>query len=226
VPLTSTGKSRKKTAAAVGRRVFLRPPRQNDLQEMLALNRVSRRFHRGLVSPPTQPEEFSDLLKRSRRTDTACFAVCNVESGEIIGSINLSQIFLGGFRSAYLGYYVGAKFSACGYMSEAISLMLEYAFQELKLHRLEANIQPGNVASIALVTRAGFVREGYSKRYLKIDGKWRDHERWAILAEDWIPAHTSAAPAKPAAKPATAMNPSHDSPRIKHLTKRRKEFHL
>jgi ribosomal-protein-alanine N-acetyltransferase len=70
-------------------------------------------------------------------------------------------------------------------MSEALQLMLKYAFKKLKLHRLEANIQPGNAASIALVKRAGFVREGYSQRYLKVSGRWRDHERWAIIAEDW-----------------------------------------
>jgi ribosomal-protein-alanine N-acetyltransferase len=70
-------------------------------------------------------------------------------------------------------------------MTEAIQLLLRYVFADLKLHRLEANIQPGNVASIALVKRAGFVREGYSRRYLKIHGRWRDHERWAILVEDW-----------------------------------------
>jgi ribosomal-protein-alanine N-acetyltransferase len=63
--------------------------------------------------------------------------------------------------------------------------MLRYAFKQLKLHRVEANIQPENVASIALVKRAGFVNEGYSRRYLKIGGQWRDHERWAILHEDW-----------------------------------------
>jgi len=72
-----------------------------------------------------------------------------------------------------------------GYMSEGLGLILRYAFKQLKLHRLEANIQPRNRASIALVKRAGFVREGYSKRYLKVCGQWRDHERWAILSEDW-----------------------------------------
>jgi len=70
-------------------------------------------------------------------------------------------------------------------MTEAIQLMLQYAFTQLKLHRLEANIQPDNAASLALIKRACFVREGYSRRYLKICGRWRDHERWAILAEDW-----------------------------------------
>ena len=102
-----------------------------------------------------------------------------------MGSIGLSQIFHGGFRSAYVGYQIGEEFSAHGYMTEALQLVLRHAFVNLKLHRLEANIQPGNVASIALVKRAGFVKEGYSRRYLKICGRWRDHERWAILVEDW-----------------------------------------
>ena len=102
-----------------------------------------------------------------------------------MGSIALSQIFRCGFLSAYLGYQIGAEFARQGYMTEAIQLMLRYAFVDLKLHRLEANIQPGNAASVACVKRAGFVQEGYSRRYLKIGGRWRDHERWAILVEDW-----------------------------------------
>ena len=64
--------------------------------------------------------------------------------------------------------------------------MLRHAFDTLRLHRLEANIQPSNQASIALVRRAGFTREGFSRRYPKINGRWRDHERWAILREDWL----------------------------------------
>lgn len=62
-----------------------------------------------------------------------------------------------------------------------MSVVIRRAFGELKLHRLEANIQPGNVASIALVRACGFALEGYSPRYLKIGGRWRDHERWALL---------------------------------------------
>jgi ribosomal-protein-alanine N-acetyltransferase len=108
-----------------------------------------------------------------------------VADSRIIGAIIISQIFLGGFRSAYLGYYVGAQYAGQGYMTEALQLMLQHAFRKLKLHRLEANIQPDNTASLALIKRAGFVREGYSRHYLKIGGRWRDHERWAILAEDW-----------------------------------------
>jgi [ribosomal protein S5]-alanine N-acetyltransferase len=183
--MNSGDKSKLNNAAVVGERVFLRPPMRRDLEEFIALNRASARLYRGLVTPPTQPEKFDTFLKRCARADCICLLVCRIDDGAIVGSINLSQIFRGGFQNAYLGYHVGAEHCNQGHMTEAIQLLLRYAFEDLKLHRLEANIQPGNEASIALVKRAGFVREGYSRRYLKIGGRWRDHERWAIIAEDW-----------------------------------------
>jgi len=169
----------------IGTKVFLRAPAKSDLEESVALNLASRRLHRHLVYPPTTPDEFADFLERCRRADAVCCFVCRIEDGAIVGSINLSQIYGGGLQSAYLGYYVGEPFAGRRYMTEALELMLRYAFLKVRLHRLEANIQPGNVASLALVKRAGFQREGYSKNYLKIGSRWRDHERWAILAEDW-----------------------------------------
>jgi len=168
-----------------GRNVYLRHPTLEDRDEFIALNRASKRLHRGLASPPIDTEQFASLLERCGRSDMECFFVCRVEDGAIVGAINLSQIVRGAFQNAYLGYHVGEQFARRGYMTEAIELAVTYAFETLKLHRLEANIQPGNLPSIAIVKRAGFLREGYSKRYLKICGKWCDHERWAILAEDW-----------------------------------------
>jgi hypothetical protein len=96
----------------------------------------------------------------------------------------LSQIVRGAFQSAYLGYYANADHAGKGLMSEAMELILDLSFGPLALHRLEANIQPGNAPSIALARRAGFRLEGYSPRYLLIGGRWRDHERYAITAED------------------------------------------
>jgi len=185
VQVRRTSKVEIAKAAVVVRRVFLRSPTEGDLREFIALNCASTHFHRGLISPPTQPTEFVDYLGRCRRADTACFLICRTADAAIVGTINLSQIFRGGFQNAYLGYYIGAPYAGRGYMTEALKLVVKYAFADLKLHRLEANIQPGNSASIALVKRAGFSREGFSRRYLKICGRWRDHERWAIIAEDW-----------------------------------------
>jgi ribosomal-protein-alanine N-acetyltransferase len=170
-----------------GKQVFLRAPGRNDLEEFIALNRESAWFHRGLVSPPSDDTQFLEYLERCNRSDTASFFICRKTDRAIAGAINLSQIFRGGFQNAYLGYFMGASFAGKGYGTEALQLILRYAFKALQLHRIEANIQPGNVASVALVKRAGFVQEGYSRRYLKIAGKWRDHERWAIIAEDWQP---------------------------------------
>ena len=107
------------------------------------------------------------------------------QSGRLVGVVNVSNIVRRTFQSASLGYYAFAGFAGQGLMREALQRVLAHAFGPLKLHRLEANIQPDNPASLALVRRCGFVREGFSRRFLKLAGRWRDHERWAILAEDW-----------------------------------------
>ncbi|HXL46115.1 MAG TPA: GNAT family protein [Candidatus Binatia bacterium] len=170
-------------ALEVGRRVFLRAPTARDREEFLALMRVSRTALRPWIAPPASRAAFTAHLRRARRATERAFLVCRLEDRAIAGVINVSQIFHGNFQSAYLGYYAGAPFMGQGYMSEGLRLVLRHAFDTLGLHRLEANIQPRNRASIRLVRRAGFRREGFSPRYLKILGRWRDHERWAITAE-------------------------------------------
>jgi ribosomal-protein-alanine N-acetyltransferase len=185
--LASTKKSSAGTdsKSIIGKCVYLRAPQEEDCLELVALNQLSVKFHRGLVSPPRTRVEFEALLNRSRRVDTEYFLICRREDSAIVGNMNLSQIFREGFKNAYLGYYVGAPFANQGYATESIKLLLRHVFRKMKLHRIEANIQPGNIASIALVRQAGFTQEGYSRRYLKIDGRWRDHERWALTVEDW-----------------------------------------
>ena len=166
-------------------RVCLRAPRAADGAEFCRLNRASRRLHRGWVSPALSARQFVAYLARRRRPASPGFLICRTVDGVIVGGINFSEIVRGNFQSAYVGYQIGAPFARQGYMTEALALALVTAFGRLRLHRVEANIQPGNVASIALVRRAGFHREGLSRRYLKIGVRWRDHERWALLAEDW-----------------------------------------
>lgn len=156
-----------------------------DRDEILARNRASRRLHRGWVTPPTDAAAFRRWMVRCRLPTVRCFLVCRVEDDAIAGVFTLSQIVRGVFQSAYLGYYALEPFAAQGYMGEGLQLTLHQAFAAMKLHRVEANIQPENAASIVLARRAGFRLEGYSPRYLKVAGRWRDHQRWAILIDDW-----------------------------------------
>ncbi len=168
-----------------GIKLYLRYPKIEDLAEFTALNIASKKFHRGLVNPPTDKKSFTEYLKRNDSETNECLLICEIESGKIAGAVNLSQIFHGVFQNAYLGYYIGADFAGKGLMSEAIYLMLQFAFKNLKLHRVEANVQPHNLSSIAVLRKNNFTKEGFSRKYLKIGGHWRDHERWAIIFEDW-----------------------------------------
>jgi ribosomal-protein-alanine N-acetyltransferase len=163
----------------------LRAPENTDRPEFISVMRASRAFHRPWATAPTDDEAFDAYLADSRRPDFEAMLVCRRADHAILGFFNLSHITRGSLQSAYLGYAVGSTYARQGYMREGIELVLRNAFVTLRLHRVEANIQPGNQASIALARGAGFCREGFSPRYLKIGGRWRDHERWAILAEDW-----------------------------------------
>ena len=170
----------------VGPRVRLALPQESDGPELIALYRASRAFYRGLAYPFVTSEGFARYLERCRGPGSFVGLLLRRRSDAVIlGSINVSEIVRGLFQSAYLGYQIGAPFAWQGYMTEGLGLALHYAFVRLKLHRLEANIQPENRPSLALVSRLGFTCEGLSRRYLKIGGRWRDHERWALLAEDW-----------------------------------------
>jgi [ribosomal protein S5]-alanine N-acetyltransferase len=167
-----------------GARVALRRLERGDRDAFLALARESRELHRPWTYPPERPEQFDELYSRSRRDDFVCLVAVLTETGELIGVFTISQIFRGAFQSAYLGYYAHQRYAGQGYMREALEQVLDHAFGALALHRIEANIQPGNQPSIALARGAGFRLEGFSPRYLLIGGQWRDHERYAITADE------------------------------------------
>ena len=149
----------------------------------VAAVRRSRRLHRQWVSPPNTLAAFRAYLEAKRSPAHISYFV--FAQAQLVGVININEIVRGLFQSAYLGYYAFAPHQGRGYMSAGLAAVVRRAFREHRLHRLEVSIQPDNAASIALITRAGFRREGFSPRYLKIGGRWRDHERWAMTVEDW-----------------------------------------
>lgn len=175
---------------AVGEGVFLRKPAARDREEYLALRRDSARFLRRWEPRPIGTRSargFAEWVASARGGRYEKLLICRLDDGAIVGAVNLNEIVRGPAQSAYLGYWIGAAHARRGYMTEALQLALRHAFRTLGLHRVEANILPVNRASLTLVRHAGFRREGYSPRYLEIAGRWADHERGALLAEDWRP---------------------------------------
>jgi ribosomal-protein-alanine N-acetyltransferase len=166
-------------------RVVIRILEPRDGPEFIAAVRRSRKLHRPYVHPPSTVRTFQAYLVRSMKETNRTFVARLKGPGDLVGVVSVSEIVYGTFQSAYLGYYGFTPHAGKGLMSEAVRWVVEHAFRTLKLHRLEANIQPGNRASIALAKHLGFKREGFSPRYLKIGGRWQDHERWAVLREDW-----------------------------------------
>ena len=165
-------------------RVALSHPGPDDEPEFLAAMRASRSLHRPWIYPPLTPEAYRAYLARLDERKIGYLARRHSD-GALVGWANVSEIVRGGFQNAFLGYSGVAGFAGQGYMTETLQLVLRDAFMRLKLHRLEANIQPGNAASLRLAERCGFEREGFSPRYLKVGGRWCDHERWAIRRETW-----------------------------------------
>jgi [ribosomal protein S5]-alanine N-acetyltransferase len=181
--------TRKSLPVATGSRVHVRPPRRSDEAAFLRAARASRTLHANWAKAPSTRSEFTAFVKRygggSDAPAHAGFLVLRNADGALCGVFNFSEIVRSAFNSAYLGYYAFAPHAGGGLMTEGFALVLDVAFGELGLHRVEVNVQPTNRRSLALVARLQFFCEGYSRRYVKIAGRWRDHVRFAMLAEDW-----------------------------------------
>lgn len=156
-----------------------------DAAEFTARARESRALHHPWLFPPTEEEAYAVYADRLLGDPAReGFLVRERAAGDALaGFININNIVAGAFRCGALGYGAFAHASGRGLMTEAMDLVLRHAFGPMGLHRLEANVQPANTGSLALVRRAGFRLEGLSPDFLHIDGAWRDHERWAITSE-------------------------------------------
>ena len=166
-------------------RVEISTPTRKDEAEFIAAMTASADLHRPWLYPPVTSQAYREYLARLIPDRKHGFLARRVEDRALVGWLNVSDIVRGALQGANVSYGGVAAHSGQGYMSEGIRLVLDTAFRDLKLHRVEANVQPANERSLDFLRRCGFTREGYSRRYLKIGGRWRDHERFAMLAEDW-----------------------------------------
>jgi ribosomal-protein-alanine N-acetyltransferase len=181
--------------AIVGDTVVLRAPQMSDHAEWSALRESSRDF-----LTPWEPIWPADDLTRAafrrrirryaedQRSDMAYpFFIFRKLDNVLVGGLTLANIRRGCAQAGSLGYWMGAPYARQGYMTSAVSTVLPFAFGTLRLHRVEAACIPGNGASIRLLEKTGFQREGFARRYLCINGVWQDHLLFARLREDAPP---------------------------------------
>ncbi|MEY9849729.1 GNAT family N-acetyltransferase [Streptacidiphilus sp. MAP5-3] len=172
----------------IASRVELSALTLDDEEEFCALVRASVELHHPWMQLPASPEEFRAWMRRFEDGSNLGFLIRVRETGNAAGAVNINSVIRGRYQGASIGYAAFAPSAAKGYITEGIAAVMEYAFTQLRLHRLEACIQPGNKASLAVVQRLGFRFEGVSPNYLYINGDWRDHERWAATApKPWTP---------------------------------------
>ena len=171
------------SAAAAPRKspIYFRSVTSKDRRELLALTAASRELHGSWIAPPMTAHMFKVYLRRTQRDDHEGFLICHRDSNQIVGVVNVNNVVRGTFLSASLAYYAAQNHAGKGFMREGLLQVKEHLFRVVGLHRVEANIQPGNRASIALVRSCGFEFEGLSRAFLFINGAWRDHERWAAI---------------------------------------------
>lgn len=172
-------------AVAAGPRTYLRKPTEGDAEEFVERVVASRDHLRPFVHAPEDHGAYRQSLIRGARPETEQFLVCARDDDAIVGFVNLNEIVRGSLQQASAGWASFVPRAGLGHLTEGVDLALDLAFTQLRLHRVEANMQPGNHRSRALARRCGFALEGYSPAFLRIDDEWRDHERWAIREEIW-----------------------------------------
>lgn len=174
-------------------RLNLKSPHEvtgKDVSDYLGRNREFMKAYDPVREEEYYQETFQENLVREQRKDwdekRGCrFYICRKENKEeIIGTISLNSIVWGAFCSCFMGYNLDGRYINQGYMTEATNRVVKFAFEDLKLHRIEGNIMPGNKASRAVVEKCGFVNEGISRKYLKINGVWEDHIHYVMLNEE------------------------------------------
>lgn len=172
--------------------IYLRLLKPSDAESMSHLEARNRDFFQ-LTAPLRDPEFYTTegQLKRIKKAiemqeldQNYSFGVFLTNTDELIGNITLSEVVRADLQSCWIGYSLDKNHNGRGIMTEAVRLVVSYAFHDLKLHRIEAGVMPHNVASIKVLEKAGFHQEGLSRKNVKINGEWQDHVLLAIINDE------------------------------------------
>lgn len=165
-----------------GAPILLRALTGDDESVFVALAEDSFQFHRKWIKLPTDSEAFKRYLSGFEGENAFCFVVCDADL--IVGFVSLTGIEREPYCRGRLGYGVFEQYAKMGYMSSGLEHVIRLAFEDLELHRLEADIQPENFPSKRLIKKMGFTCEGISRKFIRINGEWIDHERWALTFDE------------------------------------------
>lgn len=172
--------------------IYIRLLSLNDVHDFLQLEKNNQEFFQSYTmkrSPDYytidyQKDLLNQKIEKAKNDSEYNFGIFKIDNDELIGTIGLFRIMRGPLQSAIVGYSLSKDHNGKGYATEAVKLVVEYAFTNLRLHRIEAGVMPHNIGSIRVLEKAGFEKEGISKSNVKVNGKWEDHQVLAIINSD------------------------------------------
>jgi|GEM_PF-68177 len=204
-----------------GENIVVKLAEESDAQSLLALEVKNRDFFQqftgrrdeAFYTYEGQLDRIQDALKLQQEDRGYLFFIFLRSTGQLIGEVILSEVVRYNLQSCWIGYFLDKDFNGKGYMTEAVNLVVGYAFTELELHRIEAGVMPHNTGSMKVLLKAGFTKEGIARKNVKINGHWEDHQTLAMIKDDWT--------GKAATKKVQRKNPGSIAPPIgsyTHLT--------
>ncbi|WP_113930066.1 GNAT family protein [Bacillus sp. P14.5] len=172
-----------------GREIFLKEFDEMDAVELLHLQAENKDFFEefsmrrpsGFYTEKAQEERIRKFRRDKENDEGYNFGIYQKRENKLVGTINLFQVLRGSLQSAFIGYFMDRKQNGKGYTSEAVTMLVRYGFEDLNLHRIEAGVMPHNAASIRVLEKAGFHKEGLARKSVNINGKWEDHQVLAII---------------------------------------------
>ncbi|MFD0589040.1 GNAT family N-acetyltransferase [Paenibacillus sp. GCM10027627] len=175
-----------------GERIAVRAVQLKDASSLLELEAANRDFFQSFTglrddsfyTVQGQEERIRELHKLAEDDRGYFYLVCLKQTDAVIGEVILSEVVRDNLQGCWIGYFLDREHNGKGYMTEAVKLVVRHAFEQLGLHRIEAGVMPHNGASTQVLLKAGFAKEGISRKNVKINGNWEDHQLLAIIEDD------------------------------------------